>query len=496
MEQQLKQNVISKAEAEKERIRIGENYQRYLNLISQMAERYATTDYDGISNVNKLIMQCIEEGELERADSLLSSKGDFGQREAELLAQEQITKKAEDFVRQSQQVLELKRNDLAQDYYNKHSILMGNYQNDSAAYYMERRCMLDTTKVEWMIEAGTFINDYLADYPRSIRHFRHARNISIQLYGERSLQVATCDNLIGKSLLEQGLYSKSMEHLLKAKTILDSLDIQGTKKLSECYANMAAVYFHVEELPYLNGRKALEQAMKLTKEIEGDTSLVYAKLVTMNAELLTEIKGSSFAIQEMYRVQKIYESHQGTNLMDRARNYSNLGVALSNTGEYEKGRDYIQQAMAIWRQQYGEHHPFISYAYGALADSYAKQKAYQEADSLYNMALSNQKQIFGESHPYIADCYIEKSKIFRKQGRYGEAVYYGIRALDVLLKSEEYSENRVISLLQSIDSWLHTLKVTKHFEEEALQLMPELKRLSSLYNTSSSKKVRLKKIRI
>ena len=216
----------------------------------------------------------------------------------------------------------------------------------------------------------------------------------------------------------------------------------------------------------------------------------------MNAELLTEIKGSSFAIQEMYRVQKIYESHQGTNLMDRARNYSNLGVALSNTGEYEKGRDYIQQAMAIWRQQYGEHHPFISYAYGALADSYAKQKAYQEADSLYNMALSNQKQIFGESHPYIADCYIEKSKIFRKQGRYGEAVYYGIRALDVLLKSEEYSENRVISLLQSIDSWLHTLKVTKHFEEEALQLMPELKRLSSLYNTSSSKKVRLKKIRI
>lgn len=113
LEQQLKQNVISKAEAEKERIRIGENYQRYLNLISQMAERYATTDYDGISNVNKLIMQCIEEGELERADSLLSSKGDFGQREAELLAQEQITKKAEDFVRQSQQVLELKRNDLA-----------------------------------------------------------------------------------------------------------------------------------------------------------------------------------------------------------------------------------------------------------------------------------------------------------------------------------------------------------------------------------------------
>jgi hypothetical protein len=86
LEQRLEQHTISNTEAEKARVRIGENYQRYLNLIGQMAERYATTDYDGISNTNKLIMQCIEEGELERADSLLRSKGDFQKREVELQA--------------------------------------------------------------------------------------------------------------------------------------------------------------------------------------------------------------------------------------------------------------------------------------------------------------------------------------------------------------------------------------------------------------------------
>ena len=59
LNKKLKSHVVTQNEAQKLRIRIGENYQRYLNLIGEMAERYATIDYDGISDTNRLIMESI-----------------------------------------------------------------------------------------------------------------------------------------------------------------------------------------------------------------------------------------------------------------------------------------------------------------------------------------------------------------------------------------------------------------------------------------------------
>lgn len=494
LEQRLEQHTISNTEAEKARVRIGENYQRYLNLIGQMAERYATTDYDGISNTNKLIMQCIEEGELERADSLLRSKGDFQKREVELQAQEQITRQAEVFVNQSRQVLEQKRNDLAQDYYNKHSILLGNYQNDSAAYYMERRCMLDTTKVEWLLDAGVFINDYLADYTRSVRFFRRARKAAIEQYGEKSIIVARCDNYMGKSFVELGLYSKAMSSFLSAKLILDSISENNMAEMAECYAQIALVYANVEERPYLNAEMFMKKSVELFRKEYGDQSIPYANILIRNASLYYKLYGSNLA-DDLNKAQKIYEAHQGNNKVEIARIQYNIGLGLSNQ-EYEKGRESINAALGIWKQMFGEYHPYISYAYSALADNYMKQKDYLQADKYYHMAMESQKKVFGDSHPFIADCLLKLGRMYRKQGKYGVAAYYAMKSLDVTLQLDEYQERQVINLFQSVDSWLSTLRVVEHSESDLKQLYSDFGRLFQLYGRSSSKKVRLKKIKI
>ncbi len=497
LEQQLKQHTISRIDAEKERIRIGESYQRYLNLIGQMAEHYATTDYDGISEKNKQILQCIENGDLERADSLLNSKGDFRQREAELQRQKQITQKAEELVNQSRLAFERKLNDLAQDYYNKHSILMGNYQNDSAAYYLERRAMLDTTRVEWMMEAGLFYNDYLADYGKAIGHFKKARSISAHFFGEKSMQVAMCDNLIGKSMIEQGRYTKAMENILEAKSILEELSQQATTELVECYANMANIYIHTEEHPYPYSQKALKRATELVKELYGEQDIAYEKILSLNAEVSAKMRWGYPAQTDILRAQEIIENKKGDSPMNRARNLYNIGIIMSNKDNEEKGLAYIQQALSIWKQMFGENHPYVSYAYGALADSYTKQKKIKEADNCYVKALNCQKQVFGESHPYIAECQLKLGRLYRKQGDYGTAASYGMKALDVMLQFDEYRENNVISLLQSVDSWLSMLKkVKKHSEEDIGNYYGELNRLVELYGASANKKVRLKNIKI
>jgi hypothetical protein len=49
-------------------------------LIAAMAEHYARTDYDKLDSLNAAINNCIVKGELEKADSLINTKGDIRQR--------------------------------------------------------------------------------------------------------------------------------------------------------------------------------------------------------------------------------------------------------------------------------------------------------------------------------------------------------------------------------------------------------------------------------
>ena len=55
----------------KELEELEEKYEKYLSLIGDMADRYARTDYDQLDSIDVEINICIENGELEKADSLI-----------------------------------------------------------------------------------------------------------------------------------------------------------------------------------------------------------------------------------------------------------------------------------------------------------------------------------------------------------------------------------------------------------------------------------------
>lgn len=69
-----KENRKHKLTAEKYRQELDdlqEKYDKYLSLIGDMADRYARTDYDQLDSIDIEINICIENGELEKADSLI-----------------------------------------------------------------------------------------------------------------------------------------------------------------------------------------------------------------------------------------------------------------------------------------------------------------------------------------------------------------------------------------------------------------------------------------
>lgn len=73
LEQEIKQSIITSAQYQQALQQLEDNYGQYISLIGDMADRYARTDYDNLDSLDKEINLCIENGELEKADSLILS---------------------------------------------------------------------------------------------------------------------------------------------------------------------------------------------------------------------------------------------------------------------------------------------------------------------------------------------------------------------------------------------------------------------------------------
>lgn len=71
IETQRRNNEITAERYRLELQQLQDKYDKYLSLISDMADRYARTDYDQLDSIDREINLCIENGELEKADSLI-----------------------------------------------------------------------------------------------------------------------------------------------------------------------------------------------------------------------------------------------------------------------------------------------------------------------------------------------------------------------------------------------------------------------------------------
>lgn len=80
LERQLKDAVISEEHYKTELVALMDWYDNIDNLVAKMAEYYARVDYDALTEEDAEINLCIEQGLLDRADSLIDVRGKIGDR--------------------------------------------------------------------------------------------------------------------------------------------------------------------------------------------------------------------------------------------------------------------------------------------------------------------------------------------------------------------------------------------------------------------------------
>ena len=71
LKKQLEESKITEAECSRQLQTLQDNYEKYVDMIEGMAERYARTDYDHLDSLDREINICIENGDFDKADSLI-----------------------------------------------------------------------------------------------------------------------------------------------------------------------------------------------------------------------------------------------------------------------------------------------------------------------------------------------------------------------------------------------------------------------------------------
>ena len=419
-------------------------------IIKDMVNRYAAMDFDQTDDFNLRISDCIINGRLTEADSLLRSKGDINVRIVELRHfQEQNTKdelelsKRKKIIEKNKEVAQKELQNLAQDCYNKFEIFKMLHQNDSAAHYLELRTTLPVTNVKWNMELAEFCMSYLADFQRALTICEKCYRLVVESYGEQSSELLPVLNTICAIYYYQAEYKKSKEICQQALAI-------ATKCYQEGDLPFAEIYDHLGDLLYEQGDyKQAEMYYKKGLAIyETDKENCYDNIgmVLNSMGALTSSQGDYPKAIEWYeKAKNAFLHYHDEDYPGIAMVNINIGFNLKELKRFDEALEYYNKAYAIWKKNYGEKHPYIADYYNNLGGLYDERPEpdYQQALFCYQKALEVNRAIRGEKHPNTGLCYNNMAYIYTTIGEYDKAIECYKKTLSIRIETYGATHSKV-----------------------------------------------------
>lgn len=451
--------------------KLGEDFSRFTSLIDKMAETYALTDYENISDINYQIATAIENAELEKADSLIHSKGDYGRREEEarnlINTGRQAVAMAEKFFREGTE----KINDLAQDYYYQHTIFLSNYQSDSAAYYLERRANLDPTNVGWLLSLANFLSEYLVDFERAERYARQALQVTVEKGEAEGTDAAYCLNDLAGIFNRAGKFDEALELYKRSADIRRKQFGDQSDELAKCYSNIGMTYrdkdmldsarFYFEKALLIrqvakdnecgslassyvdmglierregHAHKALEyyyMALPLIRECGGEVSRPMVELCNSLGSANLDADSLDTAYEWYLKALDITRKLYGEDHPAVATVLDNIGGFLFDIRLYKKALEYHQQALNIREKWLGKHHPDVGHSYNNMGVCLYHLERAEEGYAYMQKALELDKLFFSERSSSVANDYNNMAVHLSRSGQTEQALESANKAIDI-----------------------------------------------------------------
>ncbi len=417
--------------------------ERNEKLISEMAERYAKLDYDQLDNFYRQVSNYIEEGDLIKADSLLKTRGDLNSQIDAHLQQGALIQQKKEELNQAESVHQFDKDELARRCYSFFENFKMQHQYDSAAYYIEKRALLDTTNVDWLIEVG--------DYSQFQKQYH-----KVEYYYEKAVK----------------LYRQKAIH----NSQVDEINLVITlNKLSSLYNEI-----HLFTQAELLGKEALERCNELrNKGIDND---VYLFDILVN---LGNLYCYTNRYDESERMYKVAWEMQKNNKLKSYSNESVLSMLLHNMGllylssqRFSESEQMYKESIKI-RKQMAEMNPAVFEPYLAhtqynLAIVYHQNNNFAEAELMYKEAIERRKRLAEKNaqafEPDVAHGYLNLAHLYFQTQRISEGDSLYMESLKIYKRLAQQIPNVYEPILAQTLQKLADLYINtqRYLESEAM----------------------------
>ena len=414
-------------------------------VIKELAEELALTDYQSLDSLELKIYELKKNGEWKALNDLIRESMPGGAEEAWKVIEQQ-QRNADAKVEQAK--LELARGLSEQQrliqqrsqWFGKMETAIESFKmqhlNDSVSHYYEILTKAAPTNWDYLIAAGRFEEDYMADYNRAMNYQLSALNTT-----DNDTYKATSYIIIGGIYEKLDDYSKALECYEKSLKIRLSVYGENDEIVANDYERMGQIYFAQDDCS-----KALEyyeKSLKLDLSFFGENHPSVASGYYNIGYVYFAQGDYSKALEYFEEVLKIRLSVYGENHSRVASVYNDIGEIYSVQGDDFKALDYFKKSLKIVLSVYGENHSQVSSIYDHIGEIYFAQKDYSKALYYFEESLKIRLSLFGENHPEVALSYYSIGSLYIIQGDKSKALNYYEKSLKIRLSV--YGENHPLT---------------------------------------------------
>ena len=459
-------------------------YDRRDQLVNDMVERYAATDYAQLSPFAAQLNAFIEAGELERADSLLATV-DVARLEADHAALQQRGEKLRTALTQNERAEAAATEQLMAIYKGKSDIFRAQFDNDSAAYYLEKVALLDTTNINNVLQAGVFLRSKLSQFDRAmvyyqmalrnsratknkpgianslnnisdiysergkfddaITYLQKALDIHIVCYGEQHLSVATDYNNLGVICSSLSQYDKALEMIRKALTIRIGLYGEKHDDVAACYLSLGSCQQDLSH--YAEALNSYTKALNILQGLHGEKHEMVARAYSYLGVLYDNKGQYAQSLEMQNKALSIYREVLGENHVETANVYSKLGALYISFGRYEKSIENYRKTLAIEERVYGPNNHHVAATLSKLANIYTLMGKADESINICKKVLPILKACYGENHPETASILLLLGNTYLTKQQYAECISMMQQARSIFISSLGERQEGVASTL-------------------------------------------------
>ena len=290
----------------------------------------------------------------------------------------------------------------------------------------------------------------LGDTNKALVFYNKALTIYQNKYGEDHPDTAAVYNSIGmvffKKVKSEKVqknskkdYSKAIEYLMKAKTILEH-------EFGEDHAITANTY-HCLTLVYSAMRKNDEYKYYLIKTLDILQGKEYQDEDNLENASYYDIKGYYYKSNKEYdealfffnKALIIRKKNLGENHISTANSYERIGMLCEVHGKLDEALNAFCNVLSIREKILVENHPKMIELYLKIASLLKKLKRIYEAIEYYIKILSIYKKYYGEKHEETVKMLGEIGKLYFKLSDFNNVIKYYFELLSIQI--ELYGEN-------------------------------------------------------